>query len=73
MISVLNFIEIVVCFVLIFTILIQNKNVSLNLASMSSGMWTITKRWPEKVIHNLTIILATIFIINSLILFILSN
>ncbi len=71
--NILKFVEIIVSILLILVILVQNKNVSLNLASMSSWMWTITKRWPEKIMHNLTIILGTIFILNSLILSILSN
>ena len=73
MINALKFIEIIISVFLIFAILVQNKNVSLNLSSMSSWMWTITKRWPEKIMHNLTLILWTLFIINSLILFVLSN
>jgi preprotein translocase subunit SecG len=36
---------------------------------MSSWAWEITKRWAEKVLHNTTIILWTIFILNSLVLF----
>lgn len=73
MLDILKFIEVIISVLLMFIILIQNKNVSLNLSSMSSWMWTITKRWPEKIIHNTTIILWIIFIINSLILFLLSK
>jgi len=73
MLALLKFIEIIVSILLIFIILIQNKNVSLNLSSMSWWMWTITKRWPEKIIHNTTIILWIVFILNSILLFLLSK
>ncbi len=73
MIDFLMIIEVIISMLLIFFILIQNKNVTLNLASMSWWMWEITKRWPEKVMHNLTIALWTLFIVNSLALFILSK
>jgi preprotein translocase subunit SecG len=54
-------------------ILVQNKNVSLNLSTMSGWMWAVTKRWPEKVLHNANIFLWAIFIINSIALFLLSK
>jgi protein translocase SecG subunit len=63
-------IEIIVAVLLIIVVLLQNKNVSLNLSSMSWDMWEITKRGPEKVMQNTTIILAVAFIINSILLFI---
>lgn len=64
--------EIALAIAIIFVVLIQNKNVTLNLSSMSGGMGTVTKRGPEKVLHNATIILGAVFIINSLFLFIMS-
>jgi protein translocase SecG subunit len=64
--------ELVLALLLIAVILIQNKNVSLNLSSMSGGMGTITKRGPEKVLQNATIVLGGLFILNSLLLFVLS-
>jgi protein translocase SecG subunit len=73
MFEILKFAEVIISILLIFAILVQNKNVSLNLSSMSSGMWEITKRWPEKIMHNTTIILWTLFIVNSLLLFLLSK
>ena len=73
MLDILKFSEIIICILLMFIILVQNKNVSLNLSSMSWGMWTITKRWPEKIIHNLTIILWVLFILNSLALVLLNK
>jgi protein translocase SecG subunit len=69
----LKFAEIFIAILLIFFVLIQNKNVSLNLSSMSWGMGEVTKRWPEKVLHNVTIVLWSIFILNSIALFLLSK
>lgn len=63
--------EIIIAVLLIAIVLIQNKNVSLNLTSMSGGMGTITKRGPEKVLHNATIVLGVLFVVNSLLLFVL--
>lgn len=71
MADILKFAEIIIAILLIFFILIQNKNVSLNLASMSGGMWENIKRWPEKVLHNTTIVLWVLFIVNSLALYLL--
>jgi len=73
MLDTLKFIEVVVSILLIFVILIQNKNVSLNLSSMSWWMGSVTKRWPEKIIHNTTVILWILFVVNSLLLFLLSK
>lgn len=71
MADMLKFAEIIIAVLLIFFILIQNKNVSLNLSSMSGWMWENTKRWPEKVLHNTTITLWILFILNSLALYLL--
>jgi len=60
---------IVISVLLITIVLLQNKNVSLNLSSMWWGMWQITKRWPEKVLHITTIVLWTLFMVNALVLF----
>lgn len=70
--DILQYIEIIIAILLIAVVLVQNKNVSLNLSTMGWGMWTTTKRWAEKVLHNTTIVLAAIFIINSVILFVTS-
>lgn len=67
----LIFTEIVIAILMIFVILIQNKWTNLNLSSMSGWMNEITRRWPEKILHNLTIILWTLFVLNSISLFIL--
>lgn len=69
--QILQFSEIIIAVLLIFVVLIQNKGTSLNLSSMSGWMNEITRRWPEKILHNLTIILGTLFILNSISLFIL--
>lgn len=69
MIELLKFAELIVCGLLIFFILVQNKNVSLNLSSMSGWMGEVTKRWPEKVLHNATIILWILFILISVVLY----
>ena len=72
MLSALQIVEVVLAILLIAVVLIQNKNVTLNLTSMSGGMGPVTKRGPEKVLHNATIILGSLFVLNSLTLFILS-
>lgn len=60
---------IIISVLLIAVILLQNKNVTLNLSSMWGWMWEITKRWPEKVLHNATILLWVLFVINTLAFF----
>jgi len=72
MLDTLKFIEVIIAVLLIFIVLVQNKNVSLNLSSMSGWMGEVTKRWPEKILHNASIILWVFFIANSLALFWLS-
>lgn len=71
MIETLKFTQIVISILLIIVVLIQNKWTSLNLTTMSDWMNEITRRWPEKVLHNITIILWTLFTLNALSLFIL--
>ncbi len=71
MLAFLKIFESVISFLLIAIILIQNKNVTLNLTSMWGWMWTVTKRWPEKVIQITTIILGTLFVLVAILLFIL--
>lgn len=70
MLNLLKFAEIFICVLLIFFVLVQNKNISLNLSSMSGWMWEVTKRWPEKILHNITIVLWVLFILNSVILYV---
>ncbi len=62
--------EIIISLLLIFFILIQNKNVSLNISTMSGGMGPVKKRGPEKVLHIITIFLSVAFIVNSLLLYV---
>ncbi len=69
MLQLLNISEIIICILLIAVVLLQNKNVSLNLSSMGGWMWTVTKRWPEKILNNITIVLGALFILNSLAFF----
>lgn len=72
MIEYLTIAEVFIGVLLIASILIQNKNVSLNLTSMGGWMGEVTKRWPEKVLHNTTITLGSLFIIISILLFVVS-
>lgn len=65
--------EVIIAILLSIIILIQNKNVSLNLSSMSGWTGTNTRRWPEKILHNLTIFLAILFIANSTLLFVIQS
>jgi len=65
----LTIVEIVVAVLLIASILIQNKQVSLNLTTMWGWMGEVTKRWADKVLHNLTVFLGTVFILISILLF----
>ncbi len=69
MIELLKFSEVILAVMLIFVVLIQNKNVTLSLTDMSGGMWQATKRWPEKILHNATIVLGSLFVLNSLALY----
>lgn len=71
MLNFLNVLEIIIAILLVFIILVQNKNVTLNLSSMGGWMWPITKRGPEKFFQTATIVLGTLFILNSILLFIL--
>lgn len=68
MLEILKISEIVLSILVIFIVLIQNKNVSLNLSNMSGWMAPIQKRWPEKILQNTTIILWVLWILNSLLL-----
>jgi protein translocase SecG subunit len=73
MLDMLKFAEIFIAVLLIFFVLVQNKNVSLNLSNMSGWMGEVTKRGPEKVLHNISVVLWTLFILNSIALFVLSK
>ncbi len=62
--------EVIIWVLLIATILIQNKQVALNLTSMGGGMGEVTKRGADKVLHNATIFLGSLFLIISILLFV---
>jgi len=72
----LQILEIIISILLVFIILISPSKSNVNLANMS-GNWgwmnTPTKRWTEKVIFNITKILWFLFIINSILLFVLNK
>ncbi len=70
--EIIKILEIIIALLLIAVVLIQNKNVALNLSTMWGGMGEVSKRGPEKILHNATIVLGVAFIINSLILLFLS-
>ena len=72
MIQVLQVTEIIVAVLLIVFIMIQNKNVTLNLSSMGWWMGDVVKRGSEKMLHNITIGLSALFILNSVLLFVVS-
>lgn len=72
MLAFMQIAEIALAIAIIFVVLVQNKNVTLNLSSMSGGMGSTTKRGSEKVLHNTTIILGALFVLNSLLLFVMS-
>ena len=69
--EIIKIIEIIIAILLIFVVLIQNKSVSLNLATMSWWMAQIKKRWPEKVLHITTIVLWWIFTLLAIVLFVI--
>ena len=70
--EIIKTLEVIIAILLIAVVLIQNKNVALNLSTMWGGMWEVTKRGPEKILHNATIILGVAFIINSVALYLIS-
>ncbi len=72
MLNFLQYTEVTIAILLCLIVLVQSKNVSLNLSTMAGWMDTITKRWPEKILQNATIILGALFIINSILLYVLN-
>ena len=72
MIEYLTIAEVVIGILLISIILIQNKNVSLNLTSMWGWMGEVTRRGSDKVLHNTTVVLGGFFITISILLFVAS-
>ncbi len=72
MIEYLTIAEVIIGVLLIAVILIQNKNVSLNLTSMGWWMGEVTRRGSDKILHNTTVILGSFFIAISILLFVVS-
>jgi protein translocase SecG subunit len=74
MIEALKITQILFSILLVLIILIQPKKSSLSITSFSWNEWinTFEKRGPEKILHNTTIFLAILFILNSLIFFFLA-
>jgi len=72
MLNILQYTEVTIAILLCLIVLVQSKNVSLNLSTMAGWMDTVTKRWPEKILQNATIILGALFIINSILLYVLN-
>lgn len=73
MLEVLKISQVIIWIFLILVVLIQNKNVSLNLASMWGGMWAVSKRGPEKVLFQITVVLWVLFVVNSVAYFLLAR
>lgn len=70
MIETIKIIEMVISILLILVILIQPKKSSLNLTTFGNEWgWKFERRWPEKTLHQLTIIIWSIFIILALVYF----
>lgn len=70
MLGILKIIEIVVSVLLVIVVLIQPKKSSLNLTTFwNEWAWKFERRGAEKTLHNLTIILWTLFIIVGLLYF----
>jgi len=71
-IEALQYIEIILAVILIFLILIQNKNAWLSaaLAWNTVGSVVTKKRWAEKFLHVSTIVVWILYFINSFAYFI---
>lgn len=73
MLAILKITQIVISLLLAFIILIQPKKSSLSLTTFwSESVGKHEKRGPEKILHNATIILGVLFIINALLFFFLA-
>lgn len=69
MLEALKIINIIVSILLILIILIQQKKSSLNLTTFWNEWVKVERRWPEKTIHNATIILGVAFVAVNLVNF----
>ena len=63
-------IQIILSILLTIVVLLQNKSVTLNISSMSGDMWEVSKRGWEKILQNISIVLAVVFTLNGILLFI---
>jgi len=68
---VLNIIQIIVSILLIIVILVQNRGTGLSSAFGGESNIYRTKRGLEKSLHILTIILAVLFLVSSLLIILL--
>lgn len=67
MLTFLKYFQLIISFLLIFSILMQNKTSGFSAGSMSSSTAIqTTRRGAEKVIFNATIIFAVLFVLSSL-------
>jgi len=67
MLTILKYLQLVVSFLLIFSILLQNKTSGFSGgASTTVNTFQSTKRGAEKVIFNATILFAILFVLSSL-------
>lgn len=67
MLTFLKYFQLVVSFLLIFSILLQNKTAGFSGgASTTVNSFKTTKRGAEKVIFNATIVFAVLFVLSSL-------
>lgn len=71
--STISFLSIASPILLIVLVLAQNKSVGLGAGFGGDSTFFATRRGPEKVLHNLTIVTAIIFFASALLSVILSN
>ncbi len=64
--TILKYFELVVSFLLIGAILVQNRSSGLSATFGGSGTIHVKKRGAEKVIYNATIVLAVLFVGSSI-------
>jgi len=65
-------IQIVVSILLIIIILMQNKGTGLSSTFGGAGMVFHAQRGVEKLLHNITIVLAVLFLLSSFLIFLIS-
>ncbi len=72
MLEIIKITQVVVSILLILLILIQPKRSSLSITSFWNEWQKFERRWPEKILHNTTIIFWILFVLNSLVFFFLA-